>query len=135
MNVAYSTFFSQFLLSIQAFYFSIGCLPSFEGLKAGFRTVICFAIIRSRTAPSIHGALQKSHRCSPKESSVLGKRIDGALQKNHRCSSKESTILFKRSDDAKRKQSIYSQKPLNCYAVGESKILAFPIESIQNPVS
>ena len=36
------------------------------------------------------------------------------------CSAKESTVLFKIIDDAKRKQSIYSQKSLNCYAVGDS---------------
>ena len=71
------------------------------------------------TDPSIHGAKQKSRRCFPKESSVLGKRI---------------AILFKRSDDAKRKQSIYSQILLNCYAVGgnntgpkHSKIIVFPL--------
>ena len=43
--------------------------------------------------PSIHGARQKSRRCSAKESSVLGKRIVGARQKNRRCSAKESTML------------------------------------------
>ena len=76
----------------------------------------------------------KYSRCSAKESSVLSKRIVGAKQKNRRCSAKESTILFKRSDDAKRKQSIYSQKSLNCYAVGDSntgpkhrKIIVFPL--------
>ena len=53
------------------------------------------------------------------------------------CQSRESVfmVLSKRIVGAKQKKSIYSQKPLNCYAVGESKILAFPIESIQNPVS
>ena len=50
------------------------------------------------------------------------------------CSAKESSVLFKRSDDAKRKQSIYFQKSLNCYAVGDSntgqkysKIIIFPL--------
>ena len=65
---------------------------------------------------------------------VLSKRVVGAFQKNRRCFPKESSVLFKRSDDAKRKQSIYSQKSLNCYAVGGSntgpkhnKIIVFPL--------
>ena len=53
---------------------------------------------------------------------VLSKRIDGAQQKSRRCSAKESSVLFKRIDDATRKQSIYSQKSLNCYAVGDSSL-------------
>ena len=76
----------------------------------------------------------KYSRCFPKESSVISKRVVDSKQKNRRCSAKESTILFKRSDDAKRKQSIYSQKSLNCYAVGgsntgpkHSKIIDFPL--------
>ena len=76
----------------------------------------------------------KYSRCFPKESSVISKRSVDSKQKNRRCSAKESTILFKRSDDAKRKQSIYSQKSLNCYAVGGSntgtkhhKIIVFPL--------
>ena len=43
-------------------------------------------------------------------------------------------MLGKRIDDVKRKQSIYSQKSLNCYAVGgsntgpkHSKIIVFPL--------
>ena len=43
-------------------------------------------------------------------------------------------MLSKRIDGAKRKQSIYSQKSLNCYAVGgsntgqqDSKIIVFPL--------
>ena len=51
---------------------------------------------------------------------VLSKRVDGARQKSRRCSAKESSVLSKRIDDAKRKQSIYSQKSLNCYALGGS---------------
>ena len=54
--------------------------------------------------------------------------------KYSRCFPKESSVLFKRSDDVKRKQSIYSQKSLNCYAVGgsntgpkHSKIIVFPL--------
>ena len=65
---------------------------------------------------------------------MTGPSIHGAQQKSRRCSAKESTILFKRSDDAKRKQSIYSQISLNCYAVGgsntgpkHSKIIVFPL--------
>ena len=57
----------------------------------------------------------------------LGNEVDGlaqvfvgAMKKSRRCFPKESTILFKRSDDAKRKQSIYSQISFNCYAVGDS---------------
>ena len=41
----------------------------------------------------IIGARQKIHRCSAKESSVLGKRIVGSQQKNRRCLAKESTVL------------------------------------------
>ena len=65
---------------------------------------------------------------------MLSKRIVDSQQKNRRCSAKESSVLFKRIDDAKRKQSIYSQKSLNCYAVGgrntgpkHSKIMVFPL--------
>ena len=86
------------------------------------------------TCQSIHGAQQKSRRCSAKESSVLSKRIVDSQQKNRRCSAKESSVLFKRIDDAKRKQSIYSQISLNCYASGgsntgqkHSKIIVFPL--------
>ena len=57
----------------------------------------------------------------PKYSSVLSKRSVDSKQKNRRCYEKESTVLSKRIDDAKRKQSIYSQKSLNCYALGDSK--------------
>ena len=69
-----------------------------------------------------------------KVSTVLSESIYDAQQKSRRCSAKESTTLFKRIDDAKRKQSIYSQKSLNCYAVGDSntgpkhsKIIVFPL--------
>ena len=47
---------------------------------------------------------------------------------------KYSSVLSKRIDDAKKKQSIYSQRLLNCYAVGDnntwtkhSKIIVFPL--------
>ena len=60
---------------------------------------------------------------------VLSKRIDGAQQKSRRCSAKESSVLFKRIDDATRKQSIYSQKSLNCYAVGDSSWVKCHTES------
>ena len=62
-----------------------------------------------------------------KEKTPLGNEVDwlaqvfvGAIKKSRRCFPKESTTLFKRSDDAKRKQSIYSQISFNCYAVGSS---------------
>ena len=54
--------------------------------------------------------------------------------KYSRCSAKESSVLSKRIVGAKRKQSIYSQKPLNCYASGgsntgqkHSQIIVFPL--------
>ena len=65
---------------------------------------------------------------------LTGPSIHGAQQKSRRCSAKESSVLFTRIDGAKRKQSIYSQISINCYASGgsntgqkHSKIIVFPL--------
>ena len=56
------------------------------------------------------------------ESKYLFKKKLSNCPKYSWCSAKESSVLSKRIDDAKRKQSIYSQKSLNCYAVGDSSL-------------
>ena len=63
------------------------------------------------------------------ESKYLFKKKLTNCPKYSWCSAKESSVLSKRIDGAKRKQSIYSQKSLNCYAVGDSSLVKCHTES------
>ena len=77
--------------------------------------------------PGVIGALQKSRRCFPKESSILSKRIVGARQKNRRFSAKESTILKGSSQYTLRYQLTAMHREVILRDKNIVEIIVFPL--------